>query len=300
MTDAMAMEATPVRERRGPTKISSTLRRVAARPSGVIGLALTTFFVLLAAAAPLIAPYDPTVPDPSLIHQPPSSAHWMGADSFGRDVLSRVIYGGRLALAVTFCAAVIALVWGGIAGIFFGVIGGRVDEFAMRIVDAFLAIPWLLFLLLMASITGGGAWTVVPTLGFFYGVAIIRVARAAAVQVAARDFVTAAKIRGETHWSIIRTEVLPNVADILFVEGAMRWSWMLMAFAALSFLGFGAAPPTPDWGLMIANERAFMAVAPWAVFWPCVALSTLIIGINLLADALGKAMGLDRAVEKLR
>src|SRR5690606_17264010 len=143
---------------------------------------------------------------------------------------------------------------------------------AMRIVDAFLAIPWLLFLLLMASITGGGAWTVVPTLGFSYGVAIIRVARAAAVQAAARAFVTAAQIRGETHWSIIRTEVLPNVADILFVEGAMRWSWMLMAFAALSFLGFGAAPPTPDWGLMIANERAFMAVAPWAVFWPCVAL----------------------------
>jgi len=295
LTDAVATDSAPARRRRPRVRINSTLRRVASRPSGAIGLILTIFFVLLALFAPLVAPYDPAAFDPDLVHLPPSAMHLMGTDSLGRDVLSRVAFGGRLALVVTFCAAIIALLWGGTAGIFFGVVGGRIDEFAMRIVDGFLAIPWLLFLLLMASITGGGAWIVIPILGFFYGIAIIRVARAAALQIGARDFVTAAKLRGEPRWSIIRTEVFPNVADIIFVEGAMRWSWMLIAFASLSFLGFGATPPTVDWGLMIANERAFMAVAPWSVLWPCLALSTLIIGINLLADALGKAVGVDRA-----
>lgn len=278
---------------------SSTLKRLVSRPSGAIGLFLTLFYVLLALFAPWLAPYDPTLQDADLIQKAPSAAHLMGTDSLGRDVFSRVIYGGRLALAVTACAAAIAVLWGGFVGVLLGVVGGKTDEIAMRFVDAFLSIPWLLFLLLMASITGGGAWTVVPILGFFYGVAVIRVSRAAALQVTARDFVTAAKARGETLSTIIRNEVFPNVADILLVEGAMRWSWMLLAFSSLSFLGFGATPPTPDWGLMIANERGFMAITPWTVLWPCLALSTLIIGINLLADALGKALGVDRAGEKI-
>ena len=276
----------------------ATIRRVAVRPSGALGLFLTGFFVLLSALAPWIAPFDPTVPNADAIQAAPSLVHWLGTDSLGRDVLSRVIHGGRLALMVTACAAAIAVTWGGFVGVLLGVVGGRTDEIAMRFVDAFLSIPWLLFLLLMASITGGGAWTVVPILGFFYGVAVIRVSRAAALQVAARDFVTAARARGESLWSIISREVFPNVADILLVEGAMRWSWMLLAFSSLSFLGFGATPPTPDWGLMVANERGFMAVTPWSVLWPCLALSSLIIGINLLADALGKALGVDRAGEK--
>ena len=275
-----------------------TLRRIISRPSGAIGFGLAVAHVLIALLAPLLTSYDPTLPNAEAINLAPSAQHWMGTDSLGRDVFARVVYGGRLAIVITACAAAIAVIWGGLAGILFGVVGGRFDEIGMRIVDAFLSIPWLLFLLLMASITGGGAWTVVPILGFFYGVAVIRVSRAAALQVSARDFVTAAKVRGETLWAIITREVFPNVADILLVEGAMRWSWMLLAFSSLSFLGFGATPPTPDWGLMISQERGLMAVAPWSVLWPCFALSTLIIGINLLADALGKALGVDRAGER--
>jgi peptide/nickel transport system permease protein len=165
----------------------------------------------------------------------------------------------------------------------------------MRIVDAFLSMPWLLFLLLIISIGGAGPLTIIPTLGFFYGVAVLRVIRGAAMQVASRDFVTAAKARGERLWPIISREMFPNLSDIILVEGAMRWSWMLLAFSSLSFLGFGATPPTPDWGLMVAQERGLLSTAPWGVFWPCLALSSLIIGINLLADAIGKALGLDRA-----
>lgn len=273
----------------------STLRQIAARPSGLLGLSLTAAYILLSLLAPLLAPYDPTAQHPDLIQQAPSWAHLMGTDSLGRDMFSRVLYGGRLALVVTACAAAIAVLWGGFVGILLGVVGGKTDQLVMRLVDAFLSIPWLLFLLLVASVTQGGAWTIVPILGFFYGVAVIRVVRAATLQVVARDFITAAKARGEQLTTLIWREVLPNVADILLVEGAMRWSWMLLAFSSLSFLGFGATPPTPDWGLMIANERGFIALTPWAIVYPCIALSGLIIGINLLADALGKALGVDRA-----
>ena len=289
----------PARKRPAFSGFWPTLRRIVSRPSGAIGLGLTLFHVLLALIAPWISVYDPTLPDADLISLRPSMEHLMGTDSLGRDVFARVVHGGQMAMMITAASAAIAVTWGGFVGIMVGIVGGRTDEIVMRLVDAFLSIPWLLFLLLMASILGGGAWMIIPVLGFFYGIAVIRVSRAASMQVAARDFVTAAKARGETLWKIITREVFPNVADILLVEGAMHWSWMLLAFSSLSFLGFGATPPTPDWGLMIASERGLMAVAPWAVLWPCLALSTLIIGINLLADSSGKALGVDRAREKL-
>ncbi|UWQ61974.1 ABC transporter permease [Leisingera caerulea] len=271
------------------------LATIASKPSGALGLGLTLFHLTLAVLAPWIAPFDPTAQNADAILLAPNATHFMGTDTLGRDVFSRVVYGGRLAIAVTFTAAVIATLWGGFAGIFFGTVGGRVDEYSMRIVDAFLSMPWLLFLLLIISIGGAGPLTIIPTLGFFYGVAVLRVVRGAAMQVAARDFITAAKARGEALWPILSREIFPNLSDILLVEGAMRWSWMLLAFSSLSFLGFGATPPTPDWGLMVAQERGLLSTAPWGVFWPCAALSSLIIGINLLADAVGKALGLDRA-----
>ncbi len=265
------------------------------RPSGAIGLGLTLGHLALAILARVIVPFDPTSQNADAMLLAPSFDHWMGTDTLGRDVFSRVISGGRMAIGVTFVAALIATLWGSLGGMFFGAIGGRVDEISMRVVDAFLSMPWLLFLLLIISIGGAGPTTIIPTLGFFYGVAILRVVRGAAMQVAARDFITAARARGETLWPIITKEMFPNLSDIILVEGAMRWSWMLLAFSSLSFLGFGATPPTPDWGLMVAQQRALLATAPWAVFWPCLALSSLIIGINLLADAVGKALGLDRA-----
>ena len=165
----------------------------------------------------------------------------------------------------------------------------------MRLVDAFLCLPWILVLLLIVVMVGSGPVVLIPTLGFFYGIPVIRMARAATHDVVALDFVTAARARGEARSTVVRRELLPNVLDVLLVEGAMRWSWMLLAFSSLSFLGFGVTPPTPDWGLMISDSRSFMSIAPWVALPPIVALSSLIIGINLSADALGKALGIDRA-----
>ena len=276
-------------------RLGATLRGMIARPSGAIGVALVAAHVVLALVSPWIAPYDFKAVSAAMILDPPNAAHWLGTDQLGRDVLTRTIMGGRQAMVVTLIATPVAVAWGGMLGIHLGLVGGRLDDVVMRIVDAFLSLPWILKMLLMIVTFGAGIGVLVPVLAFFYGIPVIRIARAATHGVVARDFVLAARARGHGRFSIIRRELLPNVLDALLVEGAMRWSWMLLAFSSLSFLGFGVSPPTPDWGLMIADARSFMAIAPWAGFAPVLALSSLIIGINLAADALAKTLGVDRA-----
>ena len=273
----------------------TVLSAMTSRTSGLVGLILVAFHIVLAIVAPLIAPYDFKELSAQIILNAPSFEHWFGTDNLGRDILTRTMLGGRQAILVTTISTIIAIIWGGLLGVLFGLVGGRLDELLMRLVDAFLCLPWILVLLLIVVMVGSGPVVLILTLGFFYGIPVIRMARAATHDVVALDFVTAARARGETRSTIVRRELLPNVLDVLLVEGAMRWSWMLLAFSSLSFLGFGITPPTPDWGLMISDARSFMSFAPWTALPPVVALSSLIIGINLSADALSKALGIDRA-----
>ena len=263
------------------SKIVEIISTMASRPSGLIGLIILVFHVTLAITSPLYAPHDYKAIDPSLMLQAPSSEYWFGTDSLGRDVFTRTILGGRTALTVTFFGSLIALLWGGALGIFCGLVGGKIDDVVMRIIDAFLSIPWILAMLLIVSLLKG----------------IVRVARAATHDVIAKDFIVSARARGHGNFSIIWNEILPNVRDAIMVEGAMRWSWMLLGFSSLSFLGFGVSPPTPDWGLMISNARGLMSFAYWAVLAPIFGLSSLIIGINLTADAFAKALGIDRSTK---
>lgn len=277
------------------SRLSGVLSDVVSRPSGAIGLFLVIFHIVLALTSPYLVPFDYKEMNASFMLSGPTSTHWLGADHLGRDVLSRTLLGGREALLVTAIATPIAVIWGGFVGILLGLVGGRIDEVLMRIVDAFLSLPWILKMLVLIVTFGTGMFVLIPTLAFFYGIPVIRIARAATHDVVARDFVSAARARGHKKMTIISRELLPNVLDTLMVEGAMRWSWMLLAFSSLSFLGFGVSPPTPDWGLMIADARGFMSFAPVGVIAPVVALSSLIIGINLTADSLAKALGIDRA-----
>lgn len=267
--------------------------------SGMIGIALITFHILLALTSPYIVarmPQDPFTREAGR-NAPVSAEHWFGGDEQGRDVFTRTLLGGRTLLLVTIIGTTIAMLWGSFVGIMLGFLGGYADEISMRLVDAFLAIPWLLFLLLIVGIVGTEPWIQMLTLGFFYGIPVIRVARAATQDYVSREFVLAARARGEKKLTIMLRELLPNVLDVLLVEGAMRWSWMLLAFISLSFLGFGVPPggERTDWGLMISQSRKIMALQPWATFGPIIMLSSLIIGINLFADALAKALGLDRS-----
>ena len=278
-------------------KFYEVIKTMASKPSGLIGLTILIFHVLLAITSPLYVPYDYKAIDPSLMLNPPSSEFWFGTDSLGRDVFTRTILGGRTALTVTFFGSLIALLWGGSLGIFCGLVGGKIDDVVMRIIDAFLSIPWILAMLLIVSLLGTTTLVLIPALGFFYGKGIVRVARAATHDVIAKDFIVSARARGHSNMSIIWNEILPNVRDAIMVEGAMRWSWMLLGFSSLSFLGFGVSPPTPDWGLMISNARGLMSFAYWAVLAPIFGLSSLIIGINLTADAFAKALGIDRSTK---
>ena len=276
-------------------RLVKVVRAMASRPSGAIGLVIVLIHLFVAVSSPWLVPFDYKAISSLLILSPPDAVHWWGTDHLGRDVFTRTLLGGREAILVTLIATPLAVAWGGFIGIYLGLVGGKLDDVLMRLVDAFLALPWILKMLLMIATFGTGLGVLIPTLAFFYGIPVIRIARAAAHNVVARDFVLAARARGHGRLSTIGRELLPNVLDALLVEGAMRWSWMLLAFSSLSFLGFGVSPPTPDWGLMVADSRTFLAIAPWSGLYPIAALSSLIIGINLTADALAKTLGVDRA-----
>ena len=292
ITAQVAEQPAIIKSRSPLAETWDNLRRSSA---GMIGLSLIVIHLIIALTSPYWVPYDPLEMNAKIANQTPSLEHLMGTDKLGRDVFSRSMVGGRVSLVVTILATIIAVTWGGLTGILLGFLGGRADEICMRFVDAFLSIPWLLILLLIVSILGTEMWVQILTFGFTYGVSTIRIARAATLDHVTNDYILAARARGEHKRTIVTRELLPNVLDVLLVDGAMNWSWMLLGFTSLSFLGFGVPPPTPDWGLMIAQNRQILAIQPWAVFGPVIMLSTLIIGINLFADAFAKALGLDRS-----
>lgn len=272
----------------------SIWRGLRGSPSGLIGLAIVILHLTVAAFSPSISSHDPLAFDASAVRAAPSAEHFFGTDKLGRDVFSRTLLGGRIALSVTVLGTALAVGWGGLVGITVGYLGGWVDEVVMRFVDAILSMPRLLILLIVASIFGTDTVVLILALGTLSGIGVVRIARATTLDFVAQDFIQAAYATGARQREIILRHLLPNVLDILLVEGALRWSWMLLSFSALSFLGFGVSPPTPDWGLMIANNRDVLALAPWATFFPIAAISSLIVGVNLLAGALAKAIGLDR------
>ncbi|MGB1252463.1 MAG: ABC transporter permease [Candidatus Promineifilaceae bacterium] len=291
-TPPLVKDTTPKKAKSPTAEVWDNLRR---STSGMIGLSLIIGHLLLALSAPFITPKDPFRMDAPNRRIMPTSEFWFGTDETGRDIFSRSMMGGRTLITVTIIGTFMAMSWGGFVGILLGFVGGRVDDIAMRLVDAFLAIPWLLFLLLIVSVVGTEPWVQALTFGFFYGIPVIRVARAATHDYVTREFILAARARGESKRDVVIKELLPNVMDIMLVEGAMRWSWMLLAFTSLSYLGFGVAPPAVDWGRMISDSRKILALQPWATFGPVLMLSSLIIGLNLFADALAKALGLDRS-----
>lgn len=284
---ALAADAPARRQRRAAQVIAYVL----SRPSGRVGAALVAAHLLMALVSPLIAPYDVAAQSADSL-QGISAAHWLGTDQLGRDVLSRTLVGSRVTLAITIPAAIIATLWGGALGIYLG-LGSKLDEIVMRLVDAFIAIPSLLFLLLVVAVFQGTTAVIIPTFAFFYGLLVTHVARAGTRQLAAQDFVVAARLRGDHPLRIVFREILPNLADTIIVDGTLRLSWMIVAFCSLSFLGLGVQPPTPEWGQMIADARGYLTVAPLAAVPPCLAIVSLIVGLNLLSDAIGKALGID-------
>ena len=280
--------------RRSPGRARASRRRWGT--SLAAGTVLVAVNLLLALAAPLLTSYSPITPDGLAAVEGPSPAHWLGTDSLGRDVLTRVLYGGRYALAVSLSAAAVAIVLGTVLGCLAAYRRGWFDEVLMRLLDAVLSVPAILALLVVVTALGSGGPVIVLAATVIYAPAVIRVVRAAAFSVVSLDYVTAARARGEGFWAILRREVLPNILDVVLVEFAMRCSWIVLLVSSLSFLGFGADPPTPDWGLMVSENRTLLTVTPLSTVAPIVALATLIVGLNLAADGIAKARGIDRIV----
>lgn len=272
----------------------TVIRAVLRQSSGRAGAVIVVLHLAIALFSPWFVPYDPATQDVTATLQSPSWVHWFGTDRLGRDILSRTLIGGREAIAISSVATLIAMVWGSALGIMLALVGGRIDALVMRAVDAMMSIPWVLLVMLFVAALGTNSAALVPVLGFSYGLSVVYLARAATLDFVVRDFVLAAQARGESRWTVATRELLPNVRDSLAVQGAMQWSWILLAVSSLSYLGMGIAPPTPDWGQMISDSRGIMQLAPWALIWPMAALSSLVIGVNLLVDAWARAVGIDR------
>ena len=268
--------------------------------STVVGLLLVAVNVVVALAAPLLAPYSPTQPDALSAIEGPSGAHLLGTDQLGRDVLSRVLYGGRYALLISLTATVLTVVVGTILGCLAAYRRGWLDEILMRILDSILSVPAILALLVVVTALGSGAPVIILAATIVYCPALIRVVRAAALSIVGLDYVTAARARGEGFWPVLAREIWPNILDVVMVEFAMRASWIVLLISSLSFLGFGANPPTPDWGLMVSENRSLLTVVPMATVAPIIALASLIVGLNLAADGVAKARGIDRITGGLR
>jgi peptide/nickel transport system permease protein len=273
---------------------TQTLRTVLGMWRARIGLTVVGVLVAIALFGPLIAPHTPTefVAAPN---SPPSAHALFGADSLGRDVWSRFLYGGRSVLGLSVAATIVGVGLGLMIGLTAAYAGGFVDEALMRIADVFMAFPQIVLALLLVTDFGPKLWLIVLTVGISHAPRVARVIRGAAQQVVERDFVKAAEAVGESRRRIIFGELLPNVTSPLLVEIGLRLTYSIGLIAAISFLGFGLQPPAADWGLMINENRLAVTVQPWGVLLPVLAIALLTIGTNLVTDGFARAsIGLDR------
>jgi peptide/nickel transport system permease protein len=269
----------------------ATLPRAATRaprwpPTLLVGGAIAGLFLFLALVGPWIAPYDVEVFHGTAKMKAPSASFWFGTDRYGRDVLSRVIVGARTTVTMAVAGTALGLLAGTLIGLVSGHLGGVVDEVLMRLMDIVMSFPSLLLALLVVAVLGGSTANAVLSIGMVFTPRVARVVRSAALGLRGAQFVEAAVVRGESDAYIVFRELLPNLWPPIIVEGCIRLSYAVLLSVSLSYLGLGAQPPTPDWGLTVAKERAYLVLAPWTVLFPASAIVLFIVGVNLLGDGL--------------
>jgi peptide/nickel transport system permease protein len=263
-----------------------------------IGLAIIVMIAGIALAGPYLAPHGTTEFVDSAF-APPSRTALFGADNLGRDVLSRFLAGGRSVLALSIIATLIGVGAGAAIGLVAAYARGRwPDEILMRAMDVLLAFPQIVFVLLLVAGLGPQLWLIILTVAISHAPRVARVARGAALEVVERDFVKSAEALGETRRHILFTEILPNMSSPLLVELGLRLTYSIGLIAAVGFMGFGLQPPAADWGLMINENRLGLAIQPWPVALPVMAIGLLTVGVNLVTDGIARtAIGLDRGRE---
>lgn len=253
---------------------------------GAFGLAIMLLFIFLAAFGRFVAPYDPNANDYVSLLSPPSASHWFGTDELGRDTLSRVIDGSRIAVAVAFLSVSIAMAVGVVIGVVSGYFGGYVDAVLNRSQDVLFAFPTLLLAIILVAVLGPGLFNASLAIAIVYSPRFARMARASALSIKSSEFLDAARLAGVSTPVILIRHILPNVLPPVIVLAALSMSTAQLAYASLSFLGLGVSPPQADWGSMLSKGRDFITIAPWLVIWPTVALVLLMLAFNVLGDAI--------------
>lgn len=260
-----------------------------------LGLVLLALNLVLAVLGPWIAPYPQDMMMAGKPLQGASLAHPFGTDQLGRDIFSRALAGGWIVLTLAISGTLLGMILGATIGLVSGTVGGWVDEVLMRLTEAVVAIPFLIFALLIVSMAGpglqGSPVLLIFVVAAVYLPRIARMARAAASDVIMRDYVLAARLRGEGIWSIARREVLPNTTGVLLVEFALRAGYAPVLIGTMGFLGFGLKPPSPEWGLMMSEYRNLLTVQPMAVFGPGLMLASLVVGLGFFTEGLSAILG---------
>lgn len=292
MTTAAASAGSVRTARRGvlARNLSNTLRQRRA----VVGLVLAGFVVLMAFFGPFFAPHAPDalVAIPA---QKPSASYPLGTDYLGHDVLSRILWGGRTVVWMSFAAASLGVALGAAIGLFAAYSRSALDDLLMRSMDIILAFPQIVLVLLFVSFLGSQLWLIVLLVGISWAPQVARVARGVASDVVHREYVESAEMIGLPRWRVLSREVFPNVTTPLMVEYGLRLTWSIALIAAVSFLGFGIQPPNADWGLMINENRPIISSQPWALVAPAACIALFAIGVNFIAEGISRSVaGIDR------
>jgi peptide/nickel transport system permease protein len=264
-------------------------KRCMRRPLAVAGLVVATLFVLMAIFAPWIAPYSPSASDFNATLAQPSSQHWLGTDELGRDVLSRIIWGARASIAAGVLATLLGMVIAVPLGVAAGYYRGWLDTVIARATDVLLAFPFLILAVGLAAILGPSLKNAVIALGIGAVPGLIRVARGEALALREEDFVRAAVANGASDVRILARHVLPNMTSTLIVQGTILIPAAIIGEAVLSFLGLGVQPPTPSWGVMLADAQSYLSQAPRLAVYPGIAIFLCSLSFNLLGDGLRDA-----------
>lgn len=279
---ATSLPAAPQAPQRRQGFLADLLRH----KGGAFGVAVLGLFVLLALVGRWVAPYDPNVGELTSMLSGPSWRHVFGTDELGRDTLSRVIDGSRIAVVVALLSVAIAAVAGVAIGVTAGYFGGKVDSVLNRSQDVLFAFPTLLLAIIIVAVLGPGLFNAVLAIAIVYTPRFARIARASALSVKTSEYLEAARLAGVTTPTILVRHMLPNVMPSVIVLAALSMSTAQLAYASLSFLGLGVSPPQADWGSMLSKARDFITIAPWLTIWPIAALVSLMLAFNVLGDAI--------------
>jgi len=276
--------------RRQSGQLALVWRRMRRNRLAIIGMAIILAILLISFSAPYIAPYDPLKQNFRKLLQPVSAEHWFGCDQVGRDIFSRVLYGSAITLRIGVLAIIIGLTCGTCLGMLGGYYGGLVDVGVVYLTDILLAFPGLLLALAVIAVLGSGITSVTLACSFSSIPQFIRVTRGMVLSEKEKDYVTAARSIGENNNAIMFRYILPNCIPALIVLLTLRVAIIILIASGLSFLGFGAQPPSPEWGAMLSEGRMYLQTAPHVAIFPGVAISILVLAFNLLGDGLRDAL----------